>query len=261
MRLTPFRFLRIILLLAILAVVAFYTKAQRLSSTAWLEPLDVIIYPINSDGSESVQRYIDLLENGDFVAIDRFTANQSKRYSVLTRQPTRTAIGPQVNVLPPVAPEPEDGLLMNIWWSLKFRYWAWQNSPDDDSNRHRVRIFTLYHQPEPGKKLKHSYGLAKGLIGLVHAFGSEKQSGQNNIVIAHELLHTVGATDKYGQNGKPLYPHGYADPEGNPFPQYKCEIMAGRIPVSESRSIMPDNLRKCVIGRMTAREINWLSSE
>ncbi len=47
------RILRVLFLLVIFAVAAFYTKLQRLESTAWVDPLRVLIYPINADGQQS----------------------------------------------------------------------------------------------------------------------------------------------------------------------------------------------------------------
>ncbi|MEJ2115865.1 MAG: hypothetical protein P8X88_07445, partial [Gammaproteobacteria bacterium] len=61
-----------------------------------------------------------------------------------------------------------------------------QNTPDDISNKHRVRIFVLYHDGKVHQKLEHSLGIQKGLLGIVHAFASNEQTKQNNIVIAHE---------------------------------------------------------------------------
>ncbi len=258
MSLTPFKIFRILLLLAILAAVAFYTKAQRLSSTGWLEPLNVVIYPINANGDDATDRYINQLKNSHFQAIDRFTAKQSQKHDILTKKPTLTQLGKTVNVLPPAPPTPGSSALSNVWWSMKFRFWAWQQTPDDYSNQHRVRMFILFHTPSNGQVLEHSYGLNKGLLGLVNAFASNDQAARNNIVITHELLHTVGATDKYGPDGHPIFPDGYASPSGHRYPQRRAEIMAGRIPLAEGQSRMADNLRQCIIGRKTAQEINWL---
>jgi hypothetical protein len=84
--------------------------------------------------------------------------------------------------------------------------------------------------------------------------------GSNLVVIAHELLHTLGATDKYDfAANAPVYPDGYAEPDAKPLhPQRKAEIMAGRIPLSETRAEMPRGMHQVVIGARTAREINWL---
>jgi hypothetical protein len=258
MALVSFKRLRIGILLVVLAIAAIYTNEQRYSSQSWRDPLEVVIFPINAEGDESIDRFIQKLADKDFAEIDRFTARASEKYYLRTKTPTRTRIGTQVKVLPPANPSPDAKLFEVIAWSLKYRYWAWKNTPDEESNFHRVRVFVLYHAATPGRELQHSYGMNKGLLGLVHAFASTELQGQNNLVIAHEMLHTVGATDKYDKNGEPVFPQGYAEAEKKSrYPQRRAEIMAGRIPLSSSESEMPPSLRKCVVGELTAQEIRW----
>jgi hypothetical protein len=95
------------------------------------------------------------------------------------------------------------------------------------------------------------------MFGIVNAYSSRKDQGRNNVVIAHEFLHTLGATDKYDRTtAMPLAPHGFAEPERSPlFPQTKAELMGGRIPVSSDTAEVPPSLRQVVIGPLTAREI------
>ena len=104
----------------------------------------------------------------------------------------------------------------------------------------------------------HSLGLTKGLIGVVYAFASPVMSGANTVVIAHELLHTVGATDKYGPDDAPRFPDGYGDPRQIPlYPQKKAELMAGRRMLSVDRWEQASSLDEVVIGAATALEIRW----
>jgi hypothetical protein len=253
-----FKAIRVSLLLVVLAIVAIYTNEQRYSSQSWKDPLEVVIFPINAEGSEATERFIRSLVDEDFAEIDRFTARVSEKYYLRTSVPTLTRIGPQVKVLPPANPRPDANFIEVISWSLRYRYWAWKNTPDKASNFHRVRMFVLYHTPTPGRELQHSFGMNKGLLGLVHAFGSKELQGRNNLVIAHEMLHTVGATDKYNENGEPIFPEGYAEPDKKRrYPQRRAEIMAGRIPLNSDESSMPTSLRKCVLGDLTAQEIRW----
>ena len=253
-----FKTIRVSLLLAVLAIVAIYTNEQRYSSQSWKDPLEVVIFPINAEGSEATDRFIRSLVDEDFAEIDRFTARASEKYYLRTSAPTLTRIGPQVKVLPPANPSPDANFIEVISWSLRYRYWAWKNTPDKASNFHRVRMFVLYHTPTPGQELQHSFGMNKGLLGLVHAFGAKELQGQNNLVIAHEMLHTVGATDKYNTKGEPIFPAGYAEPDKKKrYPQRRAEIMAGRIPLNADESSMPTSLRKCVLGDLTAQEIRW----
>jgi len=263
MQLFSFRNLRILLLLAILATVAIYSKSQLLTSTAWLEPLQVSIYPINGDNSPKTSHYIQNLNQHSFSDIDDFMAREGRKFNILEERPTQTTLGPEVMESPPPPPETESrSTLSTILWSLKLRYWVWKNTPDNRSNLNRVRIFVLYYQGDDTQPLAHSLGVQKGLIGVVHAFAIKKQNRQNNIVIAHELLHTVGATDKYDDNNQPIFPDGYAKPNRNPrYPQYRAEIMSGHIPTSPTESQMATSLKRCVVGPKTAREINWINTQ
>lgn len=160
-------------------------------------------------------------------------------------------------------PPPEDrtSILSNIFWSLKLRYWAYKNTPDDLSNTDRIRLYVIYHQPGE-QALAHSLGLQKGLIGVIHAFADRRQNAQNNIVIAHEIFHTVGASDKYDPFNHPVYPIGYGQPDKSPLhPQKYAEIMAGRIALSDQKSVMPNSLKHVKVGEATAREINWIETQ
>ncbi len=79
---------------------------------------------------------------------------------------------------------------------------------------------------------------------------------RNAVVIAHELLHTLGATDKYDPlSALPRFPEGYAEPQRTPrHPQALAEIMGGRIPVDDRRATIPDTLEQTRIGPRTAVE-------
>jgi hypothetical protein len=80
------------------------------------------------------------------------------------------------------------------------------------------------------------------------------------VIIAHEFLHTLGATDKYDPaTGMPEFPLGFSEPERKPrFPQRFAEIMGGRIPVADNDAVIPSSLKYVTIGATTAREIRLL---
>jgi len=254
-----FKAFRIIILLLIFAALAFYTKTQKLKSRSWSEPLQLVIYPINGEDSLEVEKYIEQLDGNVFNEIDQFFKNEAEHYSLTTDQPTSTHLGQAINIHPPTSPGPGSSFVKIIGWSLKLRYWAYRNTPDDKSNLHRVRIFLLYHEAKKGKRLQHSLGLDKGLLVIAHVFASTHQEQQNNIIIAHELLHTVGASDKYNAANQPVFPDGYAEPGNIPlYPQVLAEIMSTKIPSSASQSEMAKSLKQCIIGDKTAMEINWI---
>ncbi len=254
-----FRTLRITLMLLLLLAVGGDAWLTRLRTTDWNDSLWVGVYPINADGSDATARYIASLGNDSFESVETFFAREAERYGVTERTPVQIRLAPEVRERPP-APPANGQRLAVMWWSLKMRYWAWSMQREYGGPPSNIQVFVQYFDPRLTDRVGHSLGLQKGLIGVVNAFASRKMAGQNNVVIAHELLHTVGATDKYDpHNSYPLYPQGYADPERKPlYPQNRAEIMGGRIPVSEQQALVPMSLTKTIVGPETAAEINWL---
>jgi hypothetical protein len=253
-----FRTIRITILLAILAYVSIGSWVTRAQSTAWEQPLQVVVYPINADRSVRSATYIRTLNNETFQPIAQFLQREGERYGVAVDKPIEVHLAKEIDAIPPQAPR-SGNPFEAMYWSLQFRVWAWMND-DVEGVRPQVRMFVQYHDPYSEEFVAHSVGLEKGLIGLVQAFADPAQNDQNNVVIAHEMLHTVGATDKYdpGTN-HPYFPDGYADPGLKPvLPQKEAEIMGGRIPQTDRAAIVPENLAQVLIGEKTAREINWL---
>jgi hypothetical protein len=249
--------LRVAILLAVLLVVALTAWQDRYLSTRWHTPLYVAIYPIAADDSPVTRAYVAALDAERFKPIDRFFAREAARYHLDTGEPIKTRVRPELRDRPPQR-EQNAGLLATALWSLRLRYWAWRASghvhePED------IRIFVLYHDPALTPTVPHSLGLTKGLIGVVYAFAAAEMNGENNVVIAHELLHTVGATDKYNPaDDAPRFPDGYGDPAQVPrYPQLSAELMAGRRVLSPDKWQQARSLDEVVIGNATALEIRW----
>ena len=97
------------------------------------------------------------------------------------------------------------------------------------------------------------------MLGICNVFSDRAMAGSNKVVAAHEMLHTLGASDKYaGMDSLPVFPIGYAEPDRNPlYPQRYAEIMGGRVPLSTVEAKIPTALRNVRIGAATAVEINW----
>ena len=251
------RRLRILILLLILAFVALNTYFDRVYSTDWNIPLRVTIYPINGDGSARVDRYIEGLRPDRFNAVEGFFQSEARHYGLAMERPIRFTSAPQLRDLPPML-DRDANVLSIMSWSLRMRYWAWR-TPDLPGPAPDVKLFVLYHDPELSPTLSHSVGMQKGLYAVVNVFAEKNMAGSNDVITAHELLHTLGAIDKYDpRNSQPLHPMGYAEPDLQPLlPQAAAELMGGRIPISRSESVTPESLRQVVIGPLTAAEIGW----
>lgn len=79
---------------------------------------------------------------------------------------------------------------------------------NESGERAKARMFLIYHDPRESSSLDHSIGLAKGKIAVVNVFGVERLRETNNVIIAHELMHILGASDKYGSHNIPIFPDG-----------------------------------------------------
>lgn len=249
------RRIRIGILLLVLFVVAGGTWSDRQRTTDWSTPLWVGVFPVNGDGRPATSRYIAALEQEQYADIEEFFAQEAAEYGVALEQPVKMVLYPQVTELPPRL-EPGTGVAGRIWWSLKLRYYTWRQAGDTPAD---IRVFVLYHDPEGTTAVPHSLGLQAGLLGVVYAFADEMLDAPNNVVIAHEVLHTLGATDKYDPaTNLPVFPEGYGEPDAEPrFPQSSAEIMAGRIAISGDEAEIPEGLWDVVVGPETAVEIQW----
>jgi len=252
-----FRRLRILLLLGVLAAAISLTWLEQTMVRSWRAPLDIQLTPINGDGSPEAAAAIRALEPGDFAEVNAFLERELERYGIRRAPALTLKLGPELRQPPP--PPPGDGNVLKIMaWSLKMRWWVYRQSDSLLPELGRIKLFLLYHAPQEGVALQHSLGLQKGLIGVVHVYADRGQYAQNNIVVAHELLHTLGASDKYDADGNPIYPVGYADPDQpQSVRRHQAEIMAGRLIDGAGRAVMPGSLERCVIGPATAHEINF----
>jgi len=254
-----FRRLRIGLLAFVLLLVAGSAWLNRQRLAGWERPVWVVFYPIDGDHTEAIAAYLETLGQESFDRITAFFEEEGADYGVDAVPPVAVRLAPAVAELPPPPPVPPAGVAATMAWSLHLRWWAhrvdtFREPPAD------IRIFLIYHEARGRIALDSSLGLEKGRIGVVHCFASRRMTKTNNVIIAHELLHTLGATDKYDPaTTLPRFPEGYADPERKPrYPQVLAEVMGGRIPVAEDRAEIPPSLDYVVIGEATAREIGWL---
>jgi len=252
------RNVRILLLLLVLLAVALRTWLDRIETQSWQRTLWVGIYPYNGDGTAQAQRYVEALSVQDFADIEEFLSREGERYGLSLAQPVHIELYPQGAQLPPLL-EPGAGHLGGAWWSLKLRWFAATATAAPGRAPPRIRMFVLFHDPATLQTVPDSHGLQKGLVGIVHAFADRTMNGRNNIVIAHELLHTVGATDKYNfVNDAPRFPDGYGDPVQRPlYPQLTAELMAGRRMLAPDKWEQAESLDEVVIGPATALEIRW----
>lgn len=249
------RLIRIAVLLTILAFVSLGAVVDRWRTTDWHKTLWVGVFPVNADGSAVTERYIRSLTPAAFGDIEAFFGREARRYGLALDRPVHVELYPAPGTAPPEL-DPGTSLPGRMLWSLRARYYAWRAAGDSLAD---IEIFVLYHDPGRTNAVPHSLGLQKGLFGIVHAYADPAADATNDIVIAHEVMHTVGASDKYDLDSTlPLFPGGYADPDASPlYPQPAAEIMAGRTAVGPDEADMPASLDEVVVGPDTAAEVSW----
>jgi hypothetical protein len=251
------RNVRIFFLLFVLGVAAWSNWVDRLTTTDWDEPLSIGVFPINAGGDDATARYLERLAPDRIADVERFLGREAHRYGIAIDRPVEVTLFDEVAEKPPE--RGSDGVLANVAWSLKMRLYARRNARPPGKAPPQIRIFVMFHDPSFTQSVPHSVGMQKGLVGIVHAFAHGSATRQNNVVIAHEILHTLGASDKYDPRTlAPLYPIGYAEPDLDPrHPQQLTEVMAGRYAIDANTSEMPESLDDVRVGEATALEINW----
>lgn len=253
-----FRALRIGILLLMLATLALGAWRSKQKVTGWKQMLHAVVFPINADGSPASAGQIRRLKESDFDEVESYLQEEVRRYGVALERPLDVHLAPPIEALPPLPPR-EGGMLAVMAWSLHIKYWAWQNNPWQGP-RPDIRLYLLYYDPEQYPSLNHSTGLEKGQMALIQAFAGPRNHRGNLVILTHEMLHTLGASDKYDPASLlPVFPQGYADPQARPrHPQQWAEIMGGRTPISPTEATIPESLGATLIGPATAAEIGLL---
>lgn len=258
-RRTFFGTVRIAILLAILAFVAVGAWLERARSRDWNDTLRVTVYPVTQSADPAVRTYIQGLAAADFRDTEEFFAAEASDYGIAVEQPVRIRVSHAAAGVPPAVPQ-RPHMLSIAWWSLRFRYFAASTAWRDPLPSPDIQVFAQYSPPTPGvASVPDSVGLRKGLVALAHLYAGHGAAATNQIVLAHELLHTLGATDKYDlRTGQPHVPDGLGDPGQRPlYPQELGEIMAGRIATGAATAAMGGSLDDMLVGPLTAAEIGW----
>jgi hypothetical protein len=252
------RALRTGILALVLLIVAAQAWMDRFTTTHWQHTVYVGAFPVSADGSRVTADYLAQLDQEKIDQVADFLTGEARRYGVTIDEPIELKLYPTLQSAPP-ALDSGAGVFTRIIWSLRLRYYRYRVLASI-SPRPEIAMFLVYHDPALASSLPHSAGLQRGLTAVVHVFASRSQEAQNRIVMAHELLHTFGATDKYDlATGLPRYPDGFADPRLLPlYPQRLAEIMAVKTPLSATDARMPDSLGDERVGPATAREIGWV---
>lgn len=245
----------------ILSLILVYVciSSYRDLNPNWDSETTIVVHPVNVQNDKFVDQYIKSLKPADFDKISEFLTQNATHYRNKDTS-IRIVLGSVLKTPPPIVDEKvAANIFTTALWSLKFKFYALWNMKSEDIGADSVMYLTYYYSKNVDH-LERSTALQRGRIGLVNLYGEESMSSMNSVIIAHESLHTFGATDFYDLNtGIPIFPIGYADPNQKPlYPQKKAEIMGGYILLNEQDFTIPNGFDEVVLSRDTARYLKWV---
>ncbi len=254
------RRIRVGVLLAVLAAVLAYAaldRHRRLRRKEWLEPLPIALVvlrrgQVDDDAIAALRSRLPALEAQLGAELQRHRATAMRPFSFVFHGPVDVAAG---------APLP-DGFGA---WELvvnTYRRWRYTRSVDAAAGvggGYASRIYLVVKPGDGGGQLTiEGTSELNGRVGMVEVELDRGMVDFALFVVTHELLHTLGASDKYDASGHARVPDGLADPTQTPlYPQARAEVMARNRPLGGGVEKPPSRLSELAVGELTAREIGW----
>ncbi len=255
--------LRVTALSSLLALVCLWAcqdvRARR-ARTEWHTPVSVGLV-ILRHGDVDARALASLQQRAR--ALEERLSGEFQRYRSAPAQPMIqiVAYGP-VSVSEP----PPEELGVSFWARAlhTYRMWRYTSAVDEaagvPTRALDARIYVVAEPPHSGtQNFVEGFSEERGRVGVARVDLNVETVDLALFVVAHELLHTLGATDKYDAVGRTSIPAGLPEPELLPqFPQRYAEVMARNRVVSATLEVPPQTLGELRVGRVTAEEIGWL---
>ncbi len=255
-----FRNLRVAVLLAVLAAVAvwgYQRSRRRALRHSWARPLEVAVVLVSTRAPPEAavgawRRGVGRLEDWMQGEYERFNPPPG-----LTMVRFELA-GPVKVDAPLPLPKPDAPVAERTRATLEFEAAAAQLDRQAGLDQPDL-VVDVWLEPGSGPAFVEGIGEAGGTRGLVHGNLDDTEIDLELMAVAHEALHCLGATDKYGPDAHPTA-EGLADPAQVPlYPQRDAEVMAGERATAEGDGQLPEGLSQVRVGPLTAREVGWRS--
>ena len=268
------------LLILTLLVVTFWgllTWRADHQTFAWTEPVSIAFVALLDDQrgsageeekshvrrflSRSGRRHSTLSEAEEWIAGEyaRWSGDATEKFDFYRRGPL------ELTTPPPDLPSASAGFFER-WQKTRGFLKYFQELPDRPElqlGTYDVYIFIYFYDLGDEQRREQfsqfdSIADRRSRIGVVFAPLDHRLDGNTCAVIAHELCHTLGASDKYDAEGS-VYPQGFAEPNKSPlYPQDHAEIMALGRPISPGKDENVLRIADCIVGESSAREMNWV---
>ncbi len=223
----------------------------------WNRTLEVALVLVTKEDVEPAA--IDAFRDRSYTLRERL-ASEMQRYNPGAPKPFAfTVFGPvKANGDPPRLASDGIGALATHSWAM----WRYYGDVDERANvlakAFDTRIYLVIRKP--GNSARTFVEGSSERDGRIASVEVELGPGAVDfalIVAAHELGHTLGATDKYDAQGHTMIPDGLAEPNLDPpTPQRFFEIMARMRPTLGGEE-PPSHIEELAVGPVTAREIGW----
>jgi hypothetical protein len=260
-----FFFVRVSVLLFILLVVVLYAVRDLRSRRArkdWDHTLDVAIVLVHVEGRAQVDDEATAALHARITGLEDRLEAEARRHGHAGPKPFRLKLfGPVIASMPPPSPA-SDGVMDLVRQALDSRAWCAAVDPRAGvvPDHWDTRIYVVARKPaSETRSFVEGQSEQGGRIGMVDVELDASMADLTLFVTAHELMHTLGASDKYDVAGHAVIPAGLAEPERTPrYPQRFAEVMARNRPLSETNETLITSLDELAVGPATAREIGWL---
>jgi hypothetical protein len=254
-----FFYARVAVLLAVLVVVVAYAihdVRSRRARKAWDHTLRIAVVVLKKGAVDdaavgALRDRTPVLEARLEEELHRYKPGAPKPFSFVVQGPIDA-----MSAAPAVT---SDGVvdLATHAWDLH----RWTNDADDraklEAAAFDARIYVTAEPPNGKVHMVEGASEQGGRVGVV-SIDLDAQAVVVDFalsVIAHELFHTLDATDKYDSAGHASVPDGLAEPELGTSQRF-VELMARDRPSGGAYQTL-DTIDEIAVGPATAREIGW----
>ncbi len=239
----------------------------RNQAFAWTETLRILVVPViapevdSSEGETVIETFLnpDAGEGSGIGAIRAWFEDEFRRFTGKDTRVLRVDLSEVVHAERP-APSfqtANPGRLARLVEERRLIRYFKATATTDSVDADVVMYVYFYAPADRGRYSSRSVACHGTREGFVFVPVDSATLGYYQALFAHELCHTLGARDKYDENGS-TYPRGYAEPVRVPLhPQTHAEIMALAIPRGKGKEAYVEGVKDCVVGDWTAREMGW----
>jgi hypothetical protein len=231
--------------------------SDRRARLAWQRPLRVALVLVTREPVS--EHTLGLLTARSF-DLERRLTQEYARYTGRSETPVEIIVRGVASDTEPPPTLAGEGLLDLITYGAK--QWRWTSQIDSQARVERGYDSRVYLVLKPaddhGPAFVEGESEYGGRVGIAQADIAPDTVDFALFVVAHELLHTLGATDKYDEHGHARFPGGFAEPQRpRLYPQPGAEVMARGVPLAPGAERPPETLDELYVGEVTARELGW----